>query len=124
MKREAKFNTQFNHWLKSVYKRTGAFELKQTTTDSLPFSDVQEHQISALQAVRHGTFVYKIPDLGLQNPYDVYCMTEQPAYVVVKYPKFFCLIAIDTFILEKERSVRRSLTSVRARDIATIVVVL
>ena len=58
-KKEANFQTTFNHWLKNVYKRTGAFELKQTQTDSLPFSDVQEHQIQALQAVRHGTGWYR-----------------------------------------------------------------
>ena len=123
MKREAKFNTTFNHWLKLVYKKTGAFELKQTKTDSLPFSDVKPHQIEALQAVRHQTFVYKIPDLGLQNPFDCYCMTEQPAYVVIRYPKGFVLIPIDTFVLESQRSKRRSLTWQRAQDIAFKVVV-
>ena len=122
MKREAKFNTTFNHWLKNVYKKTGAFELKQTKSDSLPFSDVKPHQIEALQAVRHNTFVYKIPDLGLQNPFDCFCLTEQPAYVVVKYPKFFCLISVDSFVLESQKSKRKSLTSARAKDIAFKVV--
>jgi hypothetical protein len=122
MKREAKFNTTFNHWLKNVYKKTGAFELKQTKSDSLPFSDVKPHQLEALQAVRHNTFVYKIPDLGLQNPFDCFCLTEQPAYVVVKYPKFFCLISVDSFVLESQKSKRKSLTSARAKDIAFKVV--
>lgn len=122
MKREANFQITFNHWLKNVYKRTGAFELKQTKTDSIPFSSVEVHQIQALQAVRHSTFVFKIPDAGYQNPYDCYCMTEQPAYVVIKYPESFCLITIDQFVLESEQSKRRSLTSKRAREIAFLVV--
>jgi hypothetical protein len=50
-------------------------------------------------------------------------MTEQPAYVVIRYPKGFVLISIDTFVLESQRSKRRSLTWQRAQDIAFKVVV-
>ena len=117
--KEKDFQIIFSHWLKNVYKKTGAFELKQTKTDSLPFSDVKPHQIEALQNVRHNTFVYKIPDLGLQNPFDCYCMTEQPAFVVIAYKgKGFVLITIDIFVLENKNSKRRSLTWSRACDIA------
>ena len=121
-KKEANFQTTFNHWLKAVYKKTGAYELKQTQTDSLPFSDVKPHQIEALLAVRHGTFVFKIPDAGFQNPYDCYSMHEEPAYVVIKYPKFFCLISIDNFVAESKASKRRSLTSQRASEISVKVI--
>ncbi len=119
MKREANFQTTFNHWLKNVYKKTGAFELKQCET-SLPFSAVVPHQIEALQAVRHSTFVHKIPDLGLQNPFDVYCLTEQPAYIVIKYTKGVSIIPIDTFVLESKRSKRRSLTWERSQELSTV----
>ena len=122
MKKEANFQTKFNHWLKNVWKKTGAFELKQCES-SLPFSSVVPHQIDALMAVRHSTFVYKIIDAGYQNPFDCFCLTEQPAYVVISFKgKGFVLIAIDTFVLESKRSKRRSLTWTRAVDIATIVV--
>lgn len=120
MKREAKFNTVFCHWLKNVYKRTGAFELKQTQTDSLPFSDVVEHQIQALEAVRHATLVYKIPDVGYQNPFDVFSLAEEPAYVVIKYPKGVAIIPIDIFVMESKRSKRRSLIWERAKELSTI----
>jgi hypothetical protein len=122
--KEKDFQTTFSHWLKQVWKKTGAFELKIVHGDSLPFSDVQDHQIAALEAVRWSTLVYKIPDVGYQNPFDCFAMTEQPAYVVVYYEtkRFFCLIDIDTFTLERSRSKRKSLTSGRAREIATIVV--
>lgn len=122
MRREANFQITFNHWLKEVWKKTGVFELKQTTTDSLPFSDVQSHQIAALLAVRHGTFVFKIPDAGYQNPWDCFCLTEQSAFVVIKYPSCFVLIPIDFFVQESKISKRRSLTSVRARELSTIIV--
>lgn len=122
MKREAAFNSLFNKWVKNVYRRTACFELKQTTTDSLPFSALQEHQAQALLCARWETFVFKIPDAGYQNPFDCFSLCGVPAYVVIKYPGFFCLIDIETFQLEAGRSKRRSLTSSRAKDIAVLVV--
>ena len=120
MKREAKANTLFNHWLKNVHKKSGAFELKQTTGDSIPFDAVAPHQIAALEAVVHGVLVYKIPDVGYQNPFDCMCFAGLPAYVVFKFPKSFELVSIDTFLLEKSRSKRKSLTYERAKAISTI----
>lgn len=120
MKREAKFQVIFNHFLKDslkhifVYKipdggfaqspfdcfsvdkfhEFWAWELKQTKTDSLPFSAVVPHQVMALQIVQ--------------------------GYVVIKYPTTVAIIPIDTFVLESKRSKRRSLTSKRAMEISTI----
>jgi hypothetical protein len=119
-KREAKYQTKFNHWAKEVYKRTAVFELKQTQWSSIPFSDVKDHQVSALVAVSKGTFVWKIPDAGFQNPFDSFCMTKIPAYVVLCFPKSIEMIPIAGFLLEKERSKRKSITYDRARAISTI----
>lgn len=119
---ERSFQTTFSHWLKAVHKQTGAFELKVAKGESLPFSAVAEHQIQALEQARYGTFVFKIPDLGLQNPFDCFCLNRVPAWVVIKYEKFFCLISIAAFTLEKEKSVRKSLTADRACEIAVEVV--
>lgn len=123
-KLEQAFNTTFNHWLKEVYKKTGAYELKHTHgKDSLPFSAVKDHQIAALIAAKHGTFVYKISDIGMvQVPFDCFSLAGVPAYVVIQYPEFFCLIDIDEFNIEASASERKSLTSDRARQIASIVV--
>ncbi len=117
-KREANYQTYFNKWVKNVYKKTAVFELKQTQGDSIPFSDVVPHQVAALEQVRNGTFVYKIPDAGFQNPFDSFCLTKIPAFVVFFYAKSFHLISIDTFLLEKERSKRKSLTEKRAFEIS------
>ncbi len=117
-KREANCQTYFNKWVKNVYKKTAVFELKQTQGDSIPFSDVVPHQIAALEQVRNGTFVYKIPDAGFQNPFDSFCLARVPAYVVFFYPHSFHLISINTFLLEKSRSKRKSLTEKRAFDIS------
>lgn len=121
MKREAKFQITFNHWLKDILKQVfvfklpdcgfqnpfdvfsvsvdgkfSAWELKQTQKDYLPFSAVMPHQLDALCIVK-GT-------------------------VVIKYPEFFCLIYVDTFIKERNSSDRKSLTSERAKEIAQICV--
>lgn len=118
MKREAKFNSWFNKWVKNVYKKTAAFELKQTQTNSLPFSALAEHQKQALYAVKHSTFVHKIIDAGFQNPFDSFSLSEVPAFIVVKYPDFWCMIDIDVWIHEEENSERKSITSERAKTIA------
>lgn len=122
MKREAKFNTLFNHWLKEVYKQTAAFELKQTTSDSLPFTSLKMHQILALSEAKKGVMVFKIPDAGFQNPFDTFSLAGVPAFVVVKYPGFFCLIDIEDWLMELSIRDRESLTSERAKKIATITV--
>lgn len=122
MKREANFNSFFNKWCKNVFKRTAAFELKQTKTNSLHFHMVKQHQLNALSQVKHGSFVWKIPDVGYQNPFDCFSLSGVEAYIVIKYPSFFCLIDIDKFIQEESVSERKSLTANRARIIATIVI--
>ncbi len=125
IKREAKFTVLFRHWLMANPMWSAAFELKQTTNDSLPFSAVQEHQLDALLAVSEGAkgLLYKAPDdsRGVK-PMDLLYLRNADAYVVIKYPEFFCLIDVDAFIKEKEKSNkkgnRKSLTSDRAQAIA------
>lgn len=119
MKREAKFNTTFNHWLKAKlkhifvfkipdagyqnpfdvfsvdkYGQFHAWELKQTQTDSIPFSAVVDHQVTALEIVS--------------------------GMVVIKYPKGVAIIPIDIFVDEKKRSERKSLTWERAQVLNTL----
>lgn len=121
-KREADFGTLFRHWLKanSEHFFSAAFELKQTTGDSIPFSSVAEHQLDALQATRTPNgLLYKAPDdsRGVK-PFDYFYLKNAPSFVVIKYPKHFEIINVETFMLEKGRSKRKSLTSARARAIS------
>lgn len=118
--KEKNYQTIFNHWLKNVYKKTGAFELKLTKTNSLPFISVVPHQIEALKAASDRGLVYKIPDAGYQNPFDCFSMFGVPAFVVIKYPLSFEMITIDNFIYERDRSKRKSLTYERAQAISNI----
>lgn len=123
IKREAKFTSVFRHWLRANPMHSAAFELKQTTSFSLPFGTVQEHQLDGLLAAKGTGLLYKAPDdsRGIK-PCDLLYLREAEAYVVIKYPSFFVLITVDNFIFEKESSPRRSLTTVRAREIASVIV--
>lgn len=127
MKRESKFQTLFRHWIRAnqTLFDSGAFELKQTRTDSLPFSDVAEHQDIALDAVQQVEtgLLYKAPDDSAgTKPFDFFYLRDADAWIVIRYPKFFCVIDRDDFIDEKNSSERKSLTSARAKAIATHIV--
>jgi hypothetical protein len=120
-KREAQFGSLFRHWLKTVSIGSAAFELKQTQTNALPFSALQEHQIDALRSARspYG-ILYKAPDdsAGVK-PFDYFYLQSVPAFVVIRYPKSFHVIPVENFVAESESSKRRSLTSERAEEIST-----
>lgn len=118
--KEKHYQTLFNKWLKNVYKKTGAFELKLTKNDSMPFSAVAPHQIEALKAASDKGLVYKIPDAGYQNPFDCFSLFNVPAFVVIKYPLSFEMITIDNFIHARDTIKRKSLTYNQARHISSI----
>lgn len=123
-KREADFGILFRSWLKANPLFSAAFELKQTTSNSFPFSSVEDHQIDALLAAKSEKgILYKAPDdsRGVK-PFDFFYLRGAPAFIVIKYPKNFHIIGVDTFILERERSQRKSLTSERAEAISMITV--
>jgi penicillin-binding protein-related factor A (putative recombinase) len=118
MRNEAGFTTRFKKWLAFKTSKDGvpfaaAYEIKVTDSKSIPFSAVKDHQIDALLAVKHGTFMYKIPDAGWQNPFDMFVMQKQPAYVVVAFtetkPTNVWLIDIDTFLLMRDSEESKSL---------------
>lgn len=118
--KEKNWQSIFNQWVREKYKRTAAFELKQTKTKSIPFSAVKDHQALALVMASDQGLVYKIPDSGFQNPFDCFSLFRVPAFVVIKYPESFELIPIENFLHEKSKSKRKSLTYERAQAISTI----
>lgn len=121
-KREANFTIVFRHWLKSnPLNGSAAFELKQTTSDSFAFRDVQPHQIDALLAAKNDALLYKAPDdTRGHKPFDLFYLHCANAYVVIKYPRLFCVIDIEKFVLESQVSKRKSLTRERAKEISRV----
>lgn len=125
MKREAAFTQKFRHWLQANPLRgPAAIEIKQTRTNSLAFSAVQDHQLEALAAAWGPEgLIHKISDESRgYKPCDILYLRLANAYIVIKYPGFFCLITASVFGSEKKRSQRRSLTAERAKELAEVVV--
>jgi hypothetical protein len=122
MKREAKFQSIFNQYLRNK-RLHGVFELKQTITDSLPFSALELHQKESLIASMTTGIIWKLSDQDQrEKPFDVISSPPLTAYVVIKYPDFFCIIYAPVFIKESQDSKRRSLTSERAKELAVVTV--
>jgi hypothetical protein len=122
MLRESKASIVFRHYLKAHPMPTASFEIKQTTTNSLPFSAVTQPQIDYGMAIKSKKGVLLRVQAVAEGMPDYIWMRGQPAYVVIFYPKAFYIIDIETFDMEKKRSQRKSLTPSRANDIAIITV--
>lgn len=120
-KRESKFGLLLRHWIKANPQYTCALELKQTTTDLLPFSDVAESQLDWAAAISsdRGALVRVV---GFNGEPDYIYLRQQPVFFVIRYPHCFVLILSEVFVREKEISKRKSLTEKRAREICTRVV--
>lgn len=122
VKREAKFTIRMRHWLRANPLYTCSLEAKETTTDSIPFSDVPQAQRDWALAIESDKGVLLRVQAVAEGMPDYIYMRCEPAFVTIKYPTFFCLIRIQEFIDEDERSQRRSLVDFRAKEISTIVV--
>lgn len=96
-----------------------AFELKQTSSGSISFSCVEEHQCEYLLAIKGDRGVL-IRVQGVNGEPDYIYLRKSRANVVIKFSKSFHLIDIETFLKEKKQSARRSLTEGRAAEISII----
>ena len=119
---EAEFTSKFNTWLKYQDDYWGAFELKICHEDSMQFSRVAEHQLSALNNVNNNHLIYKLPDTGFsQLPFDVFKMQKCPAYIVVMFyrrgQKTFYIIPIDSWMEHLSITKRKSLMELDASEI-------
>lgn len=121
-KREANWSTTiFRPWALKHFNYTAIFEIKHTRgKESLLFSEVKYSQIDKMLKIRHEKFLWKNPDTGEETPPDFFLLVKEPTFVVIRYPKDVAIIPIDTFVLESQRSKRRSLTWQRAKELSTI----
>ncbi len=117
--KEADFGVYLKNWVeKNPLSFSCSLELKQVTeTDSIPFSCVEPKQIAYAQKISSNKGCW-IRVVGLDGQPDYVWLINSPAYIVIKYPKQFSFITIGTFLMEKERSKRKSLTSTRAEEIS------
>lgn len=130
IKREANFGSLFRHWLMAnTYARpSAAYELKQTRTDRIRWDAVKEHQIDALFAAKSPSvddkgLLYKAPDDSRgMKPFDFFYLHGVEAYVVIRFPEFFCLIDVETWVYAAGISNESSCTGEEARRMATTIV--
>lgn len=116
-KREANFGETFRHWIRKNPYFTCGIETKQTTTNSIPFSCVDEEQINYAMAVKSKQGVLIRTD-GVKGLPDFIYMREEPSFVIIRFPKRFHIIDIETFVHERDKSKRKSLTDERASEIS------
>ena len=116
---ESKSAILLRHYLKAHPYHTCAIETKDTRgKDSLLFSEVKQAQIDYGMAIKSDNGVLIRTQAISEGLPDYLYLKNEPSLVVIKYPKMFAMIDIETFILEKKKSKRKSLTSKRAGEIA------
>ena len=92
MKREAKWQTIFNQYLKE--KKWYIFhELKQTNTDSFQFAKIERGQEEGLPALEKNGLVYKFSDeISRPKACDGVSIPPLPAYLIIKFKDgFYCI---------------------------------
>jgi len=120
-KQETAFGLKLREWIEKNLRVTCSMETKDSRgKDYLNFNDVTEGQVNFAIAINSDKGVL-IRVTGLDGEPDFVYLRNEPAYIVVKYPRCFCLIDIKTFVLEKGRSKAKSLTSSRAKEIAEVI---
>lgn len=116
---EADFGVAFRKWW-NAHKTRGSFELKHTRgKSSFPFKAVEPEQTAFALACGSRNGVLTRVSVGTAGTGDYIGLISDPAWIVVRYPRAFYVISIGNFIFERDRSIRKSLTEERAKEIAT-----
>ena len=121
-KKEADFGVVFRHWIEDNKMDTCAFELKHTRgEDSLPFREVKAKQIAYATEIESDKGCL-IRVIGHNGEPDYIYLRKEPAYFLIRYPEFYCIVKRSQFLDERASSKRKSLTSKRAREISLKVI--
>ena len=101
-------------------------EIKKTDEkNTFYFRQLEPLQVIKLRKIKYEGFMIRITQAssgGTAGIPDYTWVYKQPAYVGIKYDKSWCFIDIDTFVLEKERSKKKSMTEERARELSIKVI--
>jgi hypothetical protein len=98
MKREAKWNTILNQYLRE--KEFYCFyELKQTDKESFPFAKIEKVQWDGLQATEKYGLVWKWSDeISRPKPCDGASIPPLPSYLIIKFKDEFCFIRFKIIV--------------------------
>lgn len=121
---EAAFGLLFREWMRTNRGKFGpacSFELKHTRGESsLPFDALVTEQVAYASKIEGNGALVRVD--GQRGEPDYLWISRSPAYIVVRFPSFWCIIRARDFIWERNMGKRVSLTMERAREIAFIVV--
>lgn len=128
-KPEADFGTKISKYINELkeplFKYSVWIEAKVCKNDNLfYFIQLEEHQIKRCLDIKYKGTMVRISMAtvnGLSGVPDYAWVYKQPAYVLIKYNNNMCyFIDIDTFLLEKNKNKRASLTEARANEICIL----
>ena len=115
---ETKSSVLFRHWLRANPQKTSSYEMKDTRGKNyLDLREVKDAQLDYANAIKsdRGVFI-RVQALSGGEPDYIYLRNE-PAWIVIKYPKCFCII--DATILQDEKKTAKRLDEIRARKLST-----
>jgi len=119
-KKEARFGIQLRHYLRRYPLKTEAhLEIKDSRgKEYFSFSELKQEQIDNALASNGDKGNLIRVEAGTIGAPDYCYFRNSPAYIVINYPSCFVFIGIETFLMEKNRSKRKSLTEERAKEIS------
>lgn len=119
-KSEADFGLKFRKWWQAK-GMNAPYELKDSRgKNSIPFSAVTAEQIAIALGAKSSKGVLIRIEKGTVGAPDYVGFRNSPYWFVFRYPKSVEIIDAEVFVMEKERSKRKSLTSERAAAISSI----
>ena len=88
--------------------------------DSIAYKEFHHDQevVANLATSRKGVLLRR--ESGTIGAADYSGLIDVPYWIVIKYPRSFHIISYNTFILERDRSKRKSLTEARAFELSTV----
>lgn len=117
---EADFSIRLRHYLKAhPLPISCPLEVKDTRgKEYFNYAELKEEQINNALASKSDKGNLVRISVGTVGAPDYVWFINSPAYIVIKYPDHFSFIDIETLILERDRSKRKSLTGERAKEIS------
>lgn len=124
-KKEADFSILLRHYLKAHPLPVSCpLEIKDTRgKEYFSYAELKEEQINNALASKSDKGNLIRVSVGTVGAPDYCFYRNSPAYIVIKYPLGFVFVDIETFIMERDRSKRKSLTWGRAQEISIRTVV-
>ncbi len=105
MKKEAKWNTILNQYLREK-KLYCFFELKQTVTESFALAKIERVQFEGLQATEKSGLVWKWSDQDQrEKPCDGASIPPLPSYLVIKFKDGFYMIRFNKIVELRDNGV-------------------